>query len=140
VKRARAVILVAAEIAALQLPAPAASAGRTVSVRWVAKAAKGLPVAVSPDKSLVATPLGSRRKVSFKFTNLSGRRLSFRSEHAVAPDEAEKHLSKTVCFCFEIQTLLPRETKVLPVVYAVSTRLPADVSDIVVSYRLVPTR
>jgi cytochrome c oxidase assembly protein subunit 11 len=118
-------------------PASAAAASRSVAVRWMAFPGEGLKVAVALDKALAEVPLGTRKRVTFKFTNLSSKRVSFNAVHTVDPDEAAKHLSKTVCFCSVKQTLAPHETKELPVVYTVNSRLPVDISDIVVSYRLV---
>ncbi|MBM3268247.1 MAG: cytochrome c oxidase assembly protein [Candidatus Sericytochromatia bacterium] len=115
----------------------AASEARSVSVRWLGFAPKELKVAIAPDRPFSEVPLGKSRTVRFKFTNLGGARVAFKALHTVDPGEAEKHLSKTVCFCFENQTLGPHETKELPVDYTINRRLPADISDIVVSYRLV---
>ncbi len=118
-------------------PAFAAPASRSVAVRWMAFPGEGMKVAVALDKPIADVPLGTRKQVKFKFTNLSSKRVSFNAVHTVDPDEAAKHLSKAICFCSVKQTLAPHETREMPVVYTVNSRLPLDISDIVVSYRLV---
>jgi cytochrome c oxidase assembly protein subunit 11 len=125
---------------AVTQPAEAAQSAkpRSVSVRWLGLSPQNLKVTVVPVTPLIDTPLGVTKEARFRFQNRSSRPVSFKAVHAVDPGEADKFLSKTVCFCFTRQTLRPRETKLLPVKYAINAKLPTDISDLVVSYTLVP--
>jgi cytochrome c oxidase assembly protein subunit 11 len=42
------------------------------------------------------------------------------------------------CFCFDDQSLGPRETRVLPVYFALSPRFPTNVNEMILNYSLFP--
>jgi cytochrome c oxidase assembly protein subunit 11 len=42
------------------------------------------------------------------------------------------------CFCFTDQTLAPRETRRMPVLFALSPRTPANINEVILSYTLFP--
>ena len=119
--------------------ANSAKPDRSVSVRWLGSAGKNLKVKVVPATPLIETPLGVRKEARFRFQNVSDRPVSFKAIHNVDPGQAEKYVSKTVCFCFSRQTLKPREIKELPIWYTINEKLPSDISDMVISYSLVPS-
>jgi cytochrome c oxidase assembly protein subunit 11 len=62
----------------------------------------------------------------------------FRAVHSIVPMAAAKEFQLIQCFCFEDQTLGPRETRELPVYFALSPRFPTDVNEIVLNYTLFP--
>ena len=43
-------------------------------------------------------------------------------------------MKKLECFCFKQQTLAPRETRRMPVVFLVDPKLPAEINTITLSY------
>jgi len=62
----------------------------------------------------------------------------FRAVHSIQPMEAAKEFQLIQCFCFEDQSLGPRETRTLPVYFALSPRVPAGIDEITLSYTLFP--
>jgi len=50
------------------------------------------------------------------------------------PQLAGEYFKKLDCFCFTQQTLAPGETRRMPVVFMVDSRLPKDVNTIALSY------
>jgi cytochrome c oxidase assembly protein subunit 11 len=68
--------------------------------------------------------------------NLSSDTVYFRAIHSVVPEDAARKMTLLQCFCFDDITLLPGERRQLPVVYAFSPDLRADVGRITMSYTL----
>ena len=52
--------------------------------------------------------------------------------------KAAREFQLIECFCYEDQALGPRETRELPVYFALSPRTPADVNELLLSYTLFP--
>jgi cytochrome c oxidase assembly protein subunit 11 len=100
--------------------------------------ATGLPVRFGPSVPLVHVVPGRPVHLEYTFINMSDDSVHFRAVHSIAPMKAAREFQLIQCFCFEDQSLGPRETRVLPVYFALSPRTPADVNEIQLSYTLFP--
>jgi len=121
---------------------PSSSAGpilkRDIRVDLMGVSASGLPMRFSPSVPSVSTIPGRPVHLSYTFTNMSDDSVFFRAVHSIQPMEAAKEFQLIQCFCFEDQSLGPRETRTLPVYFALSPRVPAGIDEITLSYTLFP--
>lgn len=111
---------------------------RDIQVKFMGVSATGLPVRFGPSVPLVHVVPGRPVHLEYTFINMSDDSVHFRAVHSIAPMKAAREFQLIQCFCFEDQSLGPRETRVLPVYFALSPRTPADVNEIQLSYTLFP--
>jgi len=111
---------------------------RDVQVKFMGVAATGLPVRFGPSVSLIHVVPGRPVHLDYTFINMSDDSVFFRAVHSIAPQRAAREFQLIQCFCFEDQSLAPRETRVLPVYFALSPRTPSDVNEVQLSYTLFP--
>ena len=111
---------------------------KEVIVRFYAKTQPNMPVMVKPLELAQKVRRDQPSKVMFRFTNLSDKPQHIKAVHQVAPAQAEATFKKLVCFCFEEQTLQPKESKDMPVVYTLSTDLEAAVDTVELTYVVFP--
>jgi cytochrome c oxidase assembly protein subunit 11 len=127
---------------ALESTVPSSSTGpilkRNITVGLMGVSASGLPVRFGPSISSVTTIPGRPVHLSYTFTNMSDDSVYFRAVHSIVPLAAAKEFQLIQCFCFEDQTLAPRETRGLPVYFALSPRVPAGIDEVTLSYTLFP--
>lgn len=109
---------------------------RDVQVKFMGVSATGLPVRFGPSVPLVHVVPGRPVHLEYTFINMSDDSVFFRAVHSIAPVEAAREFQLIQCFCFEDQTLGPRETRVLPVYFALSPRLPRNVNEVQLNYTL----
>jgi len=100
--------------------------------------ASGLPMRFAPSVASVTTIPGRPVHLSYTFTNMSDDSVFYRAVHSIQPLQAAKEFQLIQCFCFEDQSLGPRETRTLPVYFALSPRMPAGVEEMTLSYTLFP--
>ena len=112
--------------------------GREVRVKFMGVAGSGLPVRFGPSTPALSIHPGKPVRLSYNFVNMSDDSVFFRAVHSIVPVEAAKEFQLIQCFCFEDQALAPRETRDLPVYFALSPRFPPDVEEIILNYSLFP--
>lgn len=112
--------------------------GRDIHVEFMGVAGSGLPVRFGPSVSSLSVHPGRPVRLSYTFTNMSEDSVYFRAVHSIVPIAAAKEFQLIQCFCFEDQTLGPRETRELPVYFALSPRFPVSVNEIILNYTLFP--
>lgn len=121
---------------------PSSAAGpitkRFITVRFMGTSASGLPVRFAPSTPTVTTNPGRSIHLDYTFVNMSDDSVFFRAVHSISPVEAAREFQLIQCFCFQDQALGPRETRQLPVYFALSPRMPAGVHEVVLSYQLFP--
>ena len=110
--------------------------GRSVSVQFMGVSGSGLPVHFEPSTPSVTTSPGRPVHIEYTFTNMSDDSVYFRAVHSIQPIEAAREFQLIQCFCFDDQTLGPRETRRLPVYFALSPRFPTNVNEITLNYSL----
>ncbi len=111
---------------------------RDITVTLMGVSASGLPVRFKPSVPSVTTIPGKSVHLSYEFVNMSDDSVYFRAVHSIVPVEAAREFQLIQCFCFEDQALGPRETRTLPVYFALSPRLPANIGELSLSYTLFP--
>lgn len=111
---------------------------RDIQVKFMGVAATGLPVRFGPSVPLVHVVPGRPVHVEYTFINMGDDSVFFRAVHSIAPVEAAREFQLIQCFCFEDQALGPRETRVLPVYFALSPRTPIKVNEVQLNYTLFP--
>ena len=108
--------------------------GRQVQVRFVGQVGPQLPIDFVPMERSATVTLGEQRKVMWRFTNLTDQPLEIQAVHSVSPSIADPMLHKLECFCFKKDTLKPKESKEVPVVFKLDPTLPADLQGITLGY------
>jgi len=111
---------------------------RNITVELMGVTASGLPVRFKPSVASVTTTPGRPVHLSYAFTNMSDDSVFFRAVHSIVPQKAAREFQLIQCFCFEDQTLGPRETRTLPVYFALSPRMPMGIDEMTLSYTLFP--
>jgi cytochrome c oxidase assembly protein subunit 11 len=105
---------------------------RSVSIEFDANA-RG-PLEFKPEQNSLDIHPGEVMTVMYQVTNDQGRTVKAQAIPSYAPKQATEYFKKIECFCFTQQTLLPGETKRMPVVFVVDPKLPKDVRTITLSY------
>jgi cytochrome c oxidase assembly protein subunit 11 len=123
--------------------APGAVAGKTLTVRFDANTATGLPWRFRPEQARETVTLGEREMAFYVAKNLTARSVTGRASFNVTPVQAGKYFSKIECFCFTEQMLKPGEEVRMPVIFYVDPRIAkdpdaADISEITLSYTFYP--
>jgi len=112
--------------------------GRSISVKFMGVSESGLPVHFEPSTPSVTIHPGRPVHIEYTFTNMSDDSVYYRAVHSIVPIEAAREFQLIQCFCFDDQTLGPRETRRLPVYFALSPRFPTNVDEIILNYSLFP--
>jgi cytochrome c oxidase assembly protein subunit 11 len=111
---------------------------RTVQVKFMGVVSSGLPVRFGPSEPSLLAKIGKPVHVVYTFTNMSDDSVYFRAVHSIAPVEAAREFQLMKCFCFDDQTLGPRQSVELPVYFALSPRMPGNINELIISYTLFP--
>ncbi len=111
---------------------------RDITVTFMGVAASGLPVRFGPTIPSVTTHPGMPVRLSYVFTNMSDDSVYFRAVHSIVPQQAAREFQLIQCFCFDDQALGPRETRTMPVYFALSPRMPPGIEELTLSYTLFP--
>lgn len=82
----------------------------------------------------VAVHPGEVTTVDFQVSNERDVPVTGQAVASYGPRIAGEYFKKLQCFCFTQQTLGPRESRRMPVVFVVDPRLPKDVNTIALSY------
>ncbi|MGE5548581.1 MAG: cytochrome c oxidase assembly protein [Solirubrobacterales bacterium] len=110
----------------VQAAAPATASERTVTVRFDASTAKGLPWRFQPEQKQVTLKLGEQGLAFFTATNTSNRPITGTATFNVMPAKAGRYFDKIQCFCFSEQRLEPGQTVSMPVSFYVDPALADD--------------
>jgi len=87
-----------------------------------------------PLQNAVEIHPGELVTVEYEVTNTKEEPVTGQAVPSYGPQIAGNFFKKINCFCFEQQTLKPRETRIMPVVFVVDPTLPEDVHTITLSY------
>ena len=104
----------------------AARGARTLSVRFDANVAPGLPWRFEPETPEMEVRTGQTVTAFFKVRNTAGRDTAAMAQYNITPDIGGFYFNKIACFCFDEQRLGPNETAELPVVFFLDPKLEAD--------------
>ncbi|GAC1333921.1 MAG: cytochrome c oxidase assembly protein [Beijerinckiaceae bacterium] len=106
--------------------APAEQGKRSLTVRFDANVAPGLPWRFEPETPSVSVKTGETKTIFYKVTNNADHPVSGTAMYNVSPDQAGSYFDKLACFCFAEQTLGPHETAEWPVVFFLDPALEQD--------------
>jgi cytochrome c oxidase assembly protein subunit 11 len=106
--------------------APKELGGRTITVRFDANVAGGLPWRFEPEQNAIQARLGEVVTVNYLATNLAARETLGQAAYNVAPATTGIHFQKINCFCFTEQRLGPGEKREMPVVFYIGPALAKD--------------
>ena len=126
------------ELAPLMSSAAGNVLARNVNVKFMGVSGTSLPVRFGPSEPQITVKIGKPVHLSYTFTNMGDDSVFFRAVHSITPMSAAREFQLIQCFCFEDQSLGPRETRVLPVYFALSPRFPTNVNEMVLNYSLFP--
>lgn len=125
--------------------APAQPLGRTITVRFDANVAPGLPWRFVPEKNSLDVRIGEVLTVNYVVTNLAARDTVGQASYNVTPPTTGAYFQKINCFCFTEQAMKAGETREMPVVFYVDPALAQDaeqngLNTITLSYTYFPVR
>ena len=108
-------------------PASAPGAdGRTIEVRFDANTSAALPWHFTADVRSVVVPLGEEKLATYTGVNEAGRAVTGVATYNITPDKAAIYFHKTACFCFNEQTLDPRQAMSFPLSFWVDPKIATD--------------
>jgi len=113
--------------------------GQPITVRFDSNIASGLPWLFRPEQVSQEGKIGERKMAFFIAKNLSNRPITGRASFNVTPEQTGVYFHKIQCFCFNEQTLQPRQEVRMPVIYYVDPEIlndpnARDVPEITLSY------
>jgi len=106
--------------------AAAAATGQTISIRFDATTAMGMPWSFRPSQATDTVTIGERDIATYIARNDSDQPITGVATFNVEPEQAGKYFNKIQCFCFTEQTLQPGQEVTMPVLYFVD---PAALDD-----------
>jgi cytochrome c oxidase assembly protein subunit 11 len=108
-------------------------AGRVVRIELDGNLNK-LPWRFRAMTPIVSVHPGEVTQVMYEVENTSDRPMTGQAVPSYGPQLAGQYFKKLECFCFAKQSFGPHEKRLLPVVFVVDPKLPADVPTITLSY------
>lgn len=116
---------------------------RTITVRFDANVAGGLPWEFRPVARDVTMKIGETTQASYTARNAFSRPTAGRASFNVTPQLAGAYFMKVECFCFTDTSLAPGETMDMPVVFYVDPAIVdvpelKDIHTITLSYTFFP--
>ena len=122
--------------------APVATLERTVTVRFDANT-RDLPWEFRAEQTSQEVRLGETKLAFFKVVNESDKPVTARATFNVVPEQAGPYFKKLQCFCFTDQTIGPRQSVDMPVLYFVDPKYAEDFetrnkTEVTLSYTFFP--
>ena len=108
------------------------------TIDFAAVVMEELPVSFSVEPQSIRLRPGETGSVMFRAKNISDRTITAKAGHVFDPPIAQLHTQLLQCFCFFQDTLAPGDEKELPLVFRLDWAIPADFSDITVTYEYYP--
>jgi cytochrome c oxidase assembly protein subunit 11 len=111
---------------------------RMVNVQFTSNVMPGLGWNFYPKQPNIKLHPGQIETVVFVAKNITNQVVVGQAVPSVTPGIASANLKKIECFCFVRQALQPGEEKEMPLRFFVSPELPADVTEMTLSYSFFP--
>ncbi|MGH1398418.1 MAG: cytochrome c oxidase assembly protein [Alphaproteobacteria bacterium] len=99
---------------------------RTVTIKFNAQTNKNLPWNFKPQQREITVQLGQRGLTAYSATNMKSTPSTGTAIYNVTPLKAGKFFHKIQCFCFDEQTLGPKEQMDMPVLFFVDPAMDSD--------------
>lgn len=87
-----------------------------------------------PVQSSMKVHPGEMHQIVYEVVNQQPYQMDAQAIPSYAPQQAGQFFKKMECFCFQQQTLGPKEAKQMPVVFFIDPAIPKDVKTITLSY------
>lgn len=125
--------------------APKTIAPQTITVRFDANVAQGLPWTFEPLQPELTLRIGESKLAFFRAANRSRETVTGSAVFNVSPDLMGQYFTKVQCFCFTEQTLKPGEAVEMPVSFYIDPAILKDrdgrtVRDMTLSYTFYKVR
>lgn len=108
------------------LAAAPGGVAQTITVRFNADTNPALPWEFRPVQRDIRLPLGDERVAFYTARNLAPTPVTGVAVYNVTPEKVGKYFHKTACFCFNQQTLTPRQEMQFPVSFWVDPAIASD--------------
>jgi cytochrome c oxidase assembly protein subunit 11 len=113
--------------------------GREVTVRFNADTNRDFPCDFRPLQVKIRVKVGENAMAYYESINDTDQPVAGMATYNVTPDKTGKYFNKIACFCFEEQTLLPKQRVEMPVLFFIDPAFDkdpemADVDTITLSY------
>jgi cytochrome c oxidase assembly protein subunit 11 len=123
--------------------APTEVLGKTLTVRFDANV-RELPWSFEAGQVAQSIKIGETKLATFRVTNNSDKPITGRAVFNVVPEQAGPYFMKLDCFCFEDQTIGPRQTIDMPVLYFIDPKYASDFEtrnkpEVTLSYTFFPS-
>ena len=109
---------------------------RSVTIEFLASAARGMPWEFRPTDSQLKVRLGEVHTTSYYARNRSDQAVTGQAVPSVSPAYASNFLHKLECFCFTQQHLDAGEEQQMALRFYIDTELPEDINMLTLSYAL----
>jgi cytochrome c oxidase assembly protein subunit 11 len=116
--------------------ADAKTVGREIEVLFMGVVAGGAPIVFEGVEPTKEVRLGEQAETAYRFVNLSNDTIRFRPVHSILPEGAATRFALKKCFCFDDQTLLPKQEVTMPVVFSIGSDLDSNVERVTLNYTL----
>ncbi len=107
---------------------------RWVDVQFVGNVNSALKWQFAPEKVSLKVHPGVLTEAWFDARNLAADAIVGNAVPGIVPHRASLYFNKTECFCFTEQTLNAGESRRMPVKFIVDPKLPADITQLTLSY------
>lgn len=87
-----------------------------------------------PVQSSMKVHPGEMHQIVYEVVNQQPYQMDAQAIPSYAPQQAAQYFKKMECFCFQQQTLGPREARQMPVVFFIDPAIPKEVKTITLSY------
>ena len=116
---------------------------KTITVRFDANVAPGLPWRFEPVETTMTVKIGENAMAFYRAVNTSDRPVTGTATYNILPEVAAAYFSKIQCFCFTEQVLEPGKTMEFPVSFFIDPLIVGDkdarrVTHVTVSYTFHP--
>jgi len=105
---------------------------RTVTIEFDSNA-RG-PFRFRPVKNFIEVHPGELNQIIYEVVNEQNQTIVAQAIPSYAPKIATQHFTKLECFCFQQQSLAPKESREMPVMFVIDPNRPKDVKTITLSY------
>ena len=112
---------------------------RLVTVEFDITLNAGLPWDVTPEVKTMQVHPGKAYEVIFTAENKTDEVVVTQAVPGITPWQATEHFNKVECFCFNQQTLQPRERKAMPLRFVINRKLPEKYGTVTLSYTFMNT-
>lgn len=106
--------------------APTEVLDRVVNVKFITSTAREMPWQFGAERRSIDVKVGQDVLVNFKAYNPTSTAITGTAIYNVTPLKAGKYFNKTQCFCFDRQTLTPKEHINMPVIFYIDPAMDSD--------------